>query len=328
MPDFSIVVPVYNAEKVFHRCLESIANQTFADFECILVDDCSPDNCGAICDEYAQKDKRFKVIHKAQNEGPAVARKTGIDVAQGEFIVFPDSDDWLELNALELLHKEFTETNADIVWGSCNIVMKNVVTMRIPRKIAPNESLLEYLFLGDKRALWGGGYRKSLFDDKIVIGSYIGQDAVLNIQLFSKTDKSKMRVINSVLYNYDVYNGGRSLPKQQEYDSFNDMPQVTCNLWAESYLASINADPKIMDAFNYWMCYRGVFIYMRFNLILKSREIRELYNKYYLPCSYKNRLRLPDRICLVLLAKCFHFGKAATFFFNLTATIVRKIKGV
>ncbi|MDR0473288.1 MAG: glycosyltransferase, partial [Treponema sp.] len=259
MPEFSIIVPVYNVEKVFRRCLESIVNQTFTDFECILVDDCSPDNCGKICDEYAKKDGRFHVIHKLQNEGLPKARKSGLDVAQGEFVVHADSDDWLELNALELLHKEFADTNADIVWGNNNIVMKNMVIKRTLPSITSEETLLEYFFLNPKTSLWGAGYRKSLFDNYIVPEAYYGEDAITDVQLFSKTNKHKMRVIDSLLYNYDLHNGGASLPKLQKYESFSDCPYGFYVLWIESYLRSINADEKIFDAFNYFICHRSVF---------------------------------------------------------------------
>lgn len=80
MPRLSIIVPVYNVEKYIHKCVDSILNQTFIDFELILVDDGSPDNCGRICDEFAEKDSRVKVIHK-KNGGQSSARNRGLDVA-------------------------------------------------------------------------------------------------------------------------------------------------------------------------------------------------------------------------------------------------------
>lgn len=100
MPEISIIVPVYKAEPYLHRCVDSILAQTFTDFELILVDDGSPDNCGAICDEYALTDKRLKVIHQS-NCGAAAARNVGIDAAEGAYIAFCDSDDivspmWLD----------------------------------------------------------------------------------------------------------------------------------------------------------------------------------------------------------------------------------------
>lgn len=94
-PAISVIVPVYKAEKYIHRCLDSIINQTFRDFELILIDDGSPDKSGEICDEYAAKDERVKVIHK-ENEGVSVARNCGIEEATSDLICFVDSDDWVE----------------------------------------------------------------------------------------------------------------------------------------------------------------------------------------------------------------------------------------
>ena len=93
-PFFSVIVPVYNVEKYLPECIESVLNQSFGDFELILVDDGTKDNSGVICDEYAQKDARVKVIHQ-DNAGQAVARNTGTDIAQGEYIIYLDSDDYI-----------------------------------------------------------------------------------------------------------------------------------------------------------------------------------------------------------------------------------------
>lgn len=102
MPQISVIVPVYNVEKYLHRCVDSILAQTFTDFELILVDDGSPDHCGAICDEYAQRDKRIKAIHK-KNGGVSSARNTGIAASTGEYLVFIDSDDYISENFINNL---------------------------------------------------------------------------------------------------------------------------------------------------------------------------------------------------------------------------------
>ena len=106
MQKISVIVPVYKVEKYIHRCVDSILGQTYADFELILVDDGSPDNCGAICDEYAAKDSRVVVIHQ-ENGGLSAARNAGIDWAfansDSQWISFVDSDDWIHPCFLERL---------------------------------------------------------------------------------------------------------------------------------------------------------------------------------------------------------------------------------
>ena len=114
MPLISVIVPIYNAEKTICRCIDSILNQTFKDFELLLINDGSPDSCGKICDDYAEKDKRIRVIHK-HNEGVSAARQTGIDNAKGIYTIHVDPDDWIESNELEELYAEARKTNADMV---------------------------------------------------------------------------------------------------------------------------------------------------------------------------------------------------------------------
>ena len=115
----SVIVPVYNVEKYLNKCVDSIVNQTYKNLEIILVDDGSPDNCPKICDEYAKKDNRIKVIHK-ENGGLSDARNKGIEVATGKYIGFVDSDDWIDLNMYEELYKVIKEFNASV--AVCNIL--------------------------------------------------------------------------------------------------------------------------------------------------------------------------------------------------------------
>ena len=117
MPLISVIVPVYKVEAYLSRCIDSILAQTFTDFELILVDDGSPDNCGKICDEYAQKDNRIQVIHK-ENGGLSSARNAGIDWvfanSNSQWFTFIDSDDWIHPKYLERLLSGANSTNTDI----------------------------------------------------------------------------------------------------------------------------------------------------------------------------------------------------------------------
>jgi glycosyltransferase involved in cell wall biosynthesis len=122
----SVIIPVFNVEKYLRRCVDSVLAQTFRDFEIILVDDCSPDASPAICDEYAGKNTAtttgsgggggVKVMHNPQNKGLSQARKVGLDAAVGDYILFVDSDDWIESNMLELLYNKATDDDLDMVY--------------------------------------------------------------------------------------------------------------------------------------------------------------------------------------------------------------------
>ena len=102
-PLISVIVPIYNVEKYLYECVDSIINQTYKNLEIILVDDCSPDNCAKICDEYAKRDKRIKVIHKG-NGGLSDARNVGMNASSGEYLIFVDSDDYMTNNGVEYLY--------------------------------------------------------------------------------------------------------------------------------------------------------------------------------------------------------------------------------
>ena len=126
---FSVIVPVYKVEKYLPVCIESVLSQTFSDFELILVDDGSPDKCPDICEAYKAKDSRIKVIHK-ENGGLASARRTGIKVAEGEYVFNLDSDDLIESDTLEYAYNAIKDTNCEIVSFSYRWV-KNGQTVNI-----------------------------------------------------------------------------------------------------------------------------------------------------------------------------------------------------
>ena len=116
LPKISVVIPVYNSAKYLRECLDSVVSQSFSDWEVVAVDDGSPDESPAILDEYAAKESRIKVIHK-ENGGVSAARNDGLVVAAGEYVLFVDSDDYLEQDALRLAYEEAIRVNADVVIG-------------------------------------------------------------------------------------------------------------------------------------------------------------------------------------------------------------------
>lgn len=119
MTKFSVIIPIYNVEKYLRQCIDSVLNQTYSDFEMILVDDGSPDNCPAICDDYAKNDSRVKVIHKT-NGGLVSARKAGANASKGDYIVCIDGDDWVDNTYLENFDSVIKECSPDII--TCQFV--------------------------------------------------------------------------------------------------------------------------------------------------------------------------------------------------------------
>lgn len=116
MPKISVIVPVYKVERFLHKCVESILSQSLDDIEIILVDDGSPDKCSVFCDEFASRDKRVKVIHK-KNAGVSAARNDGLQNANGDYVIFCDSDDWMDVKGLEFLYEKAVSTHSDVVIG-------------------------------------------------------------------------------------------------------------------------------------------------------------------------------------------------------------------
>lgn len=113
-PLFSVIVPIYGVEKYLPQCINSVLNQSFEDFELILVDDGSKDSCPEICDNFAKKDSRIQVVHK-KNEGIVKARQSGVELAKGEYIAFVDGDDWVSSDYLSLFAESIKTTESDIL---------------------------------------------------------------------------------------------------------------------------------------------------------------------------------------------------------------------
>ena len=115
MKKFSIIIPVYNVERYLSKSLDSVINQTLKDIEIICIDDGSTDNSLRILNEYAAKDSRIIII-KQENHGQGIARNKGVDIANGQYVLFVDPDDWIEENTLDVLYKKFTDSGVDVIF--------------------------------------------------------------------------------------------------------------------------------------------------------------------------------------------------------------------
>ncbi|MBR5112832.1 MAG: glycosyltransferase family 2 protein [Clostridia bacterium] len=160
----SVIVPIYNVEQYIIECLDSIVNQSYKKLEIILVDDGSPDNCGKICDEYAKKDSRIKVIHQ-ENGGLSAARNAGLDVATGEYIGFVDSDDYIEMNFFEELLKSIEEYHASLaVCGVKKFGLENRMESYGNKQLSSSEYLKALLCGTVKSYSCNKLYKASLFE--------------------------------------------------------------------------------------------------------------------------------------------------------------------
>ena len=124
MPKVSVIIPIYNVEKYLDYCVQSAINQTLQDIEIILVDDESPDNCPQMCDDYARKDARIKVVHK-KNGGLGFARNSGLEGATGEYVTFLDSDDYIDPNCYELAYEYIRKNEVDSLYFKCDRITDN-----------------------------------------------------------------------------------------------------------------------------------------------------------------------------------------------------------
>lgn len=160
----SIIVPIYNIEGYIRECIDSILAQTYPDFELILVDDGSPDNCGRICDEYAEKDVRIKVIHK-ENGGLTSARNAGLSVAKGDWIMHVDGDDWIEPDMIESLIEAAKATEADLVFGDFMKYGPYAGYYKLPTwSIDKKDSMSRYIAYM-MTTIWGSIAKRSLYTE-------------------------------------------------------------------------------------------------------------------------------------------------------------------
>lgn len=211
-PLISIIVPIYKVEKYLERCVESLRNQTYGHLEIILVDDGSPDSCSAICDDYARKDNRIRVIHQ-DNRGLSGARNAGIDIAEGEYIAFVDSDDYVAPDYIRALYELLKESGCAIAQCRFTYVQGEPVQEVGDRsfRIYRGESLMEQLYGPEEEATyfvvaWNKLYRRELFEKIRYPEGRIHEDEATTYLLFHEANK--LAFLNRALYGYYTENTG------------------------------------------------------------------------------------------------------------------------
>lgn len=211
----SVIVPVYNVEPYLRKCVDSILNQTYRNLEIILVDDGSPDNCGAICDEYAAKDTRIKVIHKI-NGGLSDARNAGLDIMTGAYIAFVDSDDWIEPSMYEKLLDLLLVYDADMAFGGVSDDLEKdeaVTSVKQSNygKTPFSESNLAAMqrYFHGSWAAWDKLYKAELFDGiRFPVGE-INEDEAIVLHLLDRC--KTVCYTNEIFYHYMRRPTGQSI---------------------------------------------------------------------------------------------------------------------
>ncbi len=220
----SVVVPIYNVEEYLSKCLNSIIAQTYKNIEIVLVNDGSPDGCGAICDKYAQKDNRIKVFH-IPNGGVAKARQMGVEKSSGEYIVFVDPDDWLPADSIDVLHSNMSE-DIDLVVGS-RIIHKGNEQIKVPlhpQTLSRDEYLNLLLALETPMVPWGKIYRRSLFDKDSFPNVKMTQDLLMNIEISIRL--RGVKIVNSLVYNYLSRIDSTCLKNRRTFDNEKELCMI------------------------------------------------------------------------------------------------------
>lgn len=249
-PEISIIVPVYNVEKYLKRCIDSILNQSFTDFELILVDDGSTDNSGKIIDEYTIKDERIKVIHK-ENGGQGSARNRGLDIAKGNYIGFIDSDDWIHKDMYKILYENIIKYNMDISQidhkpTSSYINDEDIINEKV--HIVDNIleefgnctsfELLPYIFV------WNKLYKADIWSNFRFPENKFAEDLRVIYKIYDKSNK--MIKIDRKLYYYFMSDnsstrGKFNIKKLEDIEAWEEMLQFFNNKHSDINISNLKA---------------------------------------------------------------------------------------
>lgn len=304
----SIVVPVYKVEKYIRECIDSILNQTYKNLEVILVDDGSLDNCPYICDQYALKDKRITVYHK-KNGGLSDARNYGLKMANGRYVMFIDSDDYIENDMVETLLKNIINYKADISICDCYFLYKDKIIKNDVENNIQEMSHDEALLRLNKQnsfgfAAWNKMYKKELFSTISFPKGKVNEDWYIMYKIFDKAKK----VIYQPIAKYYYRQRKSSISKDSSINYNPILASTRCtkymqrkypNLVENAYGNEIFAD---ITVYNRLINIKGEKIkkkYIkrkikenknkmeRFRLYFENKKVVQIYLLIYFPIIYK-----------------------------------------
>lgn len=316
-PKVSIIVPIYNVEKYLDRCIQSLLGQTLTDIEIIMVDDGSPDRCPQMCDEYAEKDSRIKVIHKS-NAGLGYARNSGLEIATGEYVAFVDSDDYVDTRMYESLYASAQQENADAVfcgfytevkkgkWIESNEVLENKVWKGDAVRNFMLDMIASAPYVKQERkyqmSVWHSIYRRAIIKDNNI--SFFSERYVVSedipFQVDFLSNAKTVTYLKQVHYRYCL--NGTSLTKSFKIEKYNGYKNLRTLL-----LSKLNDDISRQRIERLFIGYCRSFLY---NLIDSNRENKiGILNSIETDIIWKeiklfyhtNWLPLHSRICFLLI---------------------------
>lgn len=280
MSSISVIVPVYNAEKYIAQCIDSILSQTFSDFELLLIDDGSKDHSGAICDEYAAKDSRVRVFHK-ENGGVSSARNLGLDEAEGEWITFVDSDDFIAPDFCEIL---LDNEDCDFVVASYETFGKSSFRHILKESLCSKNELLlllnDYLAHPHFSTPWGKMYKKHILDAhklRFIINIDSTEDTLFTYEYLLYVNSLKTK--GDVVYYYRQTGNGLSqnpLSVEKAIIIINALSRIVHSLEIEY---RVNLSNHLYNIANYIYLRTIRYIQRYYTSILQRRSlIMQLHN--------------------------------------------------
>lgn len=310
MPLISIITPVYKAESYLKRFFESVLNQTFTDFELILIDDASPDKSGQICDSYQLLDTRIKTLHNQINKGVSASRQIGFNHVQGKYMIHLDPDDWIEIDMLEKIYNEASLSNSDLVITDFFIHKEDITIKKQKPSQLDAKHILHDLFYHLHGSLCNKLIKVDICKQlKISFPNQInyGEDLLFLIQLLKKKPDLKISYIPKAFYHYDLQTNSNSLTRNytletlEQRKKFVSILEQILNSEKEKYLIYRVKEEIKIEAFR--------------NNLLTKNEFITLYSEINQTFFTREELSIIDKI--LIKTACGNLYKVSSFLYQL-----------
>lgn len=229
----SIIVPVYKVEDYLECCLDSLRRQSMPEIELILIDDASPDKCGDICDSYAARDERFRVIHLPKTTGPSAVRNLGIRLSSCDYLMFVDSDDWVDDSYCEDAYQCAIRNNADLVMFDFQYVKDEKIIPTTATSVQEGritrDEAIDLLFTNVQNYVWNKLYRKELFNGVLYPEGHYYQDIATTYK--TVYNAANIYYLNKSLYYYRLRSGSITTDYKKSRDWFKMRILQLKDLW-------------------------------------------------------------------------------------------------